>query len=127
MLLNECLIPLALSVAIPICAATKVLPQGRLPVVEFPGAAEICEVEVNINDSTDAVLRPHLRLPAIPVQKHLISSDRKPEKVRRTLLGSRQNCNPGYSLCSGKSSLPLLQTFGMTSTDFFFRLRRMLP
>lgn len=124
MLLNECLIPLAVSVAISICSATKVLPRGRLPVVEFPDVAEFYEVTVNTNDGTDAALRPRLKLPAIPTQKHLTSSDRSHEKVKRTLLGSRQNCN---NYCSGKSSLPLLQTFRMASTDFLFSIRPMLP
>lgn len=105
MLFNQGLVAVAVSVAIPICSATKVLPQGRPAAVDIPAAAGIHEVTVNISDRPDAVPYPRLRLPVIPVQKPLRPSESSPAQVKRTLLGARQYCDDGYGYCYGQSSL----------------------
>lgn len=107
--LNQGLIALVVSVAIPICFATKVLPRGRYSGLEFPVAAGTYEVTVNISYRPDVVPHPRLWLPAIPVQKHFVSSEPSPAKVRRTLLGARQSCDAGYGYCSSKSVLSFAQ------------------
>lgn len=108
MLLNQGLIALAVSLAIPLSFTAKVLPRGPHSAIEFPVSAGVYghDVTVNISDRPDAIPRPRQRLPGIQVQQHPISSESNLAKVRRTLLGARQSCRyADQTACIGKSSL----------------------
>lgn len=79
-------------------AAIEVLPQGH-HAMELPTIPQLYEATVDRINGLEAVTYSRSSIPTIAAQEKLLFSESTAAILKRTLLGPRQFCNPGYGYC----------------------------
>lgn len=79
-------------------AAVKVLPQGY-HAMELPTIPQLYEATVDRINGLKAVTYSRSRIPTFAAQEKLLFSESTAATLKRTLLGPRQLCYPGYGYC----------------------------
>lgn len=85
-----------------LCTATEILPRARYAAFEPPRFIELDDVMIARQGGLDlpSALLPRMKLLAsLPEER--ISISPSSAITKRTLLGIRQSCDPGYGLCDG--------------------------
>ena len=85
-------------------SATKVLPRAAHLAGESPALVELHDVIIGKREGLDfrSALRSRTILPASPPQERIFANSSSAMN-KRSLLGIRQSCDPGYNLCAGKT------------------------
>ena len=86
-----------------LCTATEILPRAPYAAFEPPRNVELHDVMIARQGGLDlpSALLPRMKYLAILPQER-ISTSPSSAISKRTLLGIRQSCDPGYGLCDGQ-------------------------